>query len=99
MEEPSFSFIKVSDPRCTEVNFFLQYNNCIKTDDAVTYFEKFLDKNINFLSQLLENGRIILWVNLKDEYEFKNDVFFKWAQPKYAISTICNFCKMKNTNF
>ena len=46
---------------------FLYFNNCIKIEDAVKHFEKISNKNINLLSQLFENDRIISWVNLKDE--------------------------------
>ena len=31
--------------------------------------ENFSNKKLNVLSQLIENGRITSWVNLKDEYE------------------------------
>ena len=48
-------------------------------------FPKFSNKGINFLSQLFENGRIISWINLKDRYELTNNMFFQWAQLKYAI--------------
>ena len=49
------------------------------------HFPKFSNKGINFLSQLFENGRIISWINLKDRYELKNNMFFQWAQLKHAI--------------
>ena len=41
---------------------FLWYNNYIKIEDAVIYFEKFSNKTINFLSKLFENGKIIIMV-------------------------------------
>ena len=50
---------------------FLWYNNYTKIEDAVIHFEKFSNKNINFLLQLFKNGIIISCVNLKDEYELK----------------------------
>ena len=50
----------------------------MKTGDT-----KFSNENINFLSQLFENGRIITPVNLKDEYE----------------STNGNSCKLEKTNY
>ena len=58
----------------------LCFNNYIKTDDAVIHFEKFSNKSFIFLSQLFGNGRITLWLNLKDEYELTNDMFFQWAK-------------------
>ena len=51
------------------------------------HFEIFSNKNINFFSQLFENGRIISWVNLKDKCELTNGMFFQWAQLKHAIPT------------
>ena len=27
------------------------------------------------------------WVNLKDKYELMSDMFFQWAQIKYAVPT------------
>ena len=66
---------------------FLWYNNSEKIEDAVIHFEKFSNKNINFSLQLFQNGRIISWVNLKDEYELTNDMFFQRAQLKNAIPT------------
>ena len=49
--------------------------------------ENFSNKKLNVLSQLIENGRITSWVNLKDEYEWTNDMFFQWSQLKLAIPT------------
>ena len=39
---------------------FLWYNNYIKIEGVVVHVEKFSNKKINFLSQLFENGRIIM---------------------------------------
>ena len=63
------------------------YSNYIKIEDAVIPFEKFSNKNINFLSQLFGNGRIISLVNLKDKYKLTNDMFFLWDQLKLAFPT------------
>ena len=61
------------------------YSNYIKIEDAVIPFKKFSNKDINFLSQLFGNGRIISLVNLKDKYELTNDMFFLWDQLKLAF--------------
>ena len=58
---------------------FLWFNKYFKIEGTVIHFPKFSNKDINFLSQLFENGRIISWINLKDRYEFTNDMFFQWA--------------------
>ena len=64
---------------------FLWFNKYIQIEGTVIHFPKFSNKGINFLSQLFENGRIISWINLKDRYELTNNMFFQWAQLKYAI--------------
>ena len=47
----------------------LRYNKYIKIEYATIHFEKKPNENINLLAQLFDNGKIILWGNLKDEYE------------------------------
>ena len=64
---------------------FLRFNKYIKIEGTVMHFPKFSSKGINFLSQLLGNGRIISWISLKDRYELSKDMFFQWAQLKHAI--------------
>ena len=54
---------------------FLRFNKYIKIEGTIIHFPKFSDKCINFLLQLLENGKIISWINLKDKYELTNNVF------------------------
>ena len=66
---------------------FLWHNNYLKIEKAVIHFYKLSNKNINFLSQLFENGRIMSRVNLKDEYKLTNDMFFQWVQLKHVIPT------------
>ena len=60
--------------------------SCNEVEDTAINFEKFSNKNINFLSQLFENGRIISWISLKDENEL------------VVSAKTNNSCKMKNTN-
>ena len=64
---------------------FRWFNKYIKIEGTVIHFSKFSKKGINFLSQLFENGRIILWISLKNRYELTNDMFFLWAQLKHEI--------------
>ena len=61
------------------------FNRYIEIKGTLIHFPKFSNKGINFLLQLLENGRIISWINLEDRYELAKDMFFPWAQLKYAI--------------
>ena len=65
---------------------FLWNNNYIKIEDAVIHLKKFSNKNINFLSQLFENGRIISWINLKYEFELTNYIF-SVGSAKHVIPT------------
>ena len=64
---------------------FLWFNKHIKAEGTAISFANFSIRDINFLPQLFENGKIILWVNFKDEYELTNDMFFQWAHLKHAI--------------
>ena len=68
---------------------FLWFHKYIEIEGTAIHFPKFCNKDINFLSQLFENGRIISWVNLKERYELTNDMFFQWAQLKHAIPARC----------
>ena len=51
-------------------------------------------EELSDVSQLFENGRIISWVSLKDEYELTNDMFFSVGSGKTRNSN-----KMENSNF
>ena len=80
---------------------FLWHKKDINIDDTEIHFEKLPNKNIykkfiikNFLLQLLENERIISWVNPKDEYELTNDMLFSAGSAKTP-----NPYKMDNTDF
>ena len=64
---------------CQILSQFLWFKKYIKIEGTVIHFQKFSNKGINFLSQLFQNDRIISWINLKDRYELKNNMFFQWA--------------------
>ena len=70
-----------------EFSQFLWYNNYIKIEVTLIHFEKFSNKNVNFLSQLFQNDRIISRVNLKYEYKLTTSMFFQWTQLQHAIPT------------
>lgn len=65
------------------------YFNC-----HLRHFQNYLKFKVFLSFQLFENGMIIPLVNLEDEYELTNDIFFQLAQLKNASSF-----KMVNTNF
>ena len=72
-------------PKLSQILFqFLWFNKYIKIVGTAIHFPKFSNKDFNFISQLLENGRIISWVNFEDRYELTIDVFSR-AQLDYTI--------------
>ena len=52
------------------------------SDGKTLLYQKFSNKNIKFLSQLFENGRIISWVSLNNEYKLTNDSVFSNGSAK-----------------
>ena len=48
---------------------FLWFIKYIEIEGTAIHFPKFSSKDINLISQLFENGRILSWVNLNDRYE------------------------------
>ena len=58
-----------------------------QVSSQLIHFENVSNKNINFLSQLFENDRMISLFNLKDEYGLTNDMFFQWDQLKHTFPT------------
>ena len=61
------------------------FNKCIEIDSTAIFFSKFSDKDINVISQLFDNGRIISWVNLKDTYKLTDENISQWAQLKHEL--------------
>ena len=49
------------------------------------YLTKFAARNIDFLSQLFEEGNLKPWDHLKLEYNLINETYFGWLQLKHAI--------------
>ena len=47
---------------------------------------EFVVKNIDFLSQLFEEGSLKSWNDLKIEYNLMIECYFQWPQLKQAIS-------------
>ena len=76
------------------VSQFLWYNNTIKVEDVVIHLERFCNKNIDFSSQLFENGRVILQVSLKNWIKIDDWPVFSvgWAKTR-------NTYKMEHTDF
>ena len=62
-------------------------------------FEKLSYGNINFLPQLFENGWIIACVNIKDKYDFTDEMFFSVGLVEILIPSHVNRgAKILNTN-
>ena len=64
-------------------------NKFIIVDDSYVNFTKFLTKNINFVSDLVnENCNFKSWKNLKNEYHSDNKLYFQWMQLIQVIPLI-----------
>ena len=71
----SQSLSESPETSCQILSQFLWFNKHMKIEGSVIHLTKFSNKGINLLSQLLENGWIILWINLKGRCEL-TDMFF-----------------------
>ena len=72
-------------PACLLLQFFW-FNKYIEIKDNHVYLIKFAAKNINFLTQLFEEGNLKPWGDLKLEYNLTNETYFQWLQSKHAIT-------------
>ena len=61
------------------------FKKYIEIDSTAILFSKFSDKDINLISQLFDNGRIISWVSLKDTYKLTDKNISQWAQLKHEL--------------
>ena len=48
------------------------------------YLTRSAAKNINFLSQLFDEGNLKHWRDLKLKYNLTNGTYFQWLQRKHA---------------
>ena len=55
-----------------QIDFILWFNNYVQIEDNLVYFTKFAAENINFLSQLFEEGNLKPWDDLKLENNLTN---------------------------
>ena len=75
----------------------LWFNKFIIVDDSYVNFTNFSSKNINFVSDLVnENCNFKSWETLKNEYHLDNKLCFQWIQLLYAIRLIWKQKKKKN---
>ena len=51
------------------------------------YLTKSAAKNINFSPQLIEQGNLKTWDDLKLKYDLTNEIHFKWLKLKHCYST------------
>ena len=81
-----------TDPETTSDIFSqnLWFNKHIIIDKSTVNFTKFLQKNNNFVDQLVNKSyQFKKWETLKYEYHLDNDMYFQWAQlttqyPRYG---------------
>ena len=64
---------------------FLWFDKYIQIEGKPVCLTKFAAKNIDFSSQLLEEGSLKPWGDLKIEYNMTNETSFQWLQLKHAI--------------
>ena len=65
---------------------FLWFSKYTQIEGNLVYVTKFAAKNINVLSQLLEEGNLKPWDDLKLECNVTSETCFQWLQVKHAIS-------------
>ena len=64
---------------------FLWFNNYTQIEDKPVWLTKFAAKNIDFLTQLFDEGSLKPWDDLKIEYNLTNQTDFQWLHLKHAI--------------
>ena len=65
---------------------FLWFNKHILIEKK-PFFRYFSEKGLNFVYQLFDNnGNVISWSSIKEEFDFSNFPNSKWQQLIYAIS-------------
>ena len=64
---------------------FLWFNSNIPIDKKTAYFHKFSEKNVNFVGQLFQNGKLKKWNSLQQELNLQDSQKFAWLQITYAI--------------
>ena len=68
---------------------YLWFNKFIIEDNSYANFTNFSNKNINFVSDLVnENCNFKSWETLKNEYHLDNKLYFQWMQLIHAIPLI-----------
>ena len=68
---------------------YLWFNKFIIVDNSYLNFTNFSNKNINFVSDLVnENCNFKSWETLKNEYHLDNKLYFQWMQLIHAIPLI-----------
>ena len=70
-------------PSCI-LSQYLWYNRRIQVDNSSVYSLNFSEKNINYVSQLLnDNGSIKQWHESKREHNLHESFYFQWLQLIY----------------
>ena len=68
---------------------YLWFKKFIIVDNSYVNFTNFSNKNINFVSDLVnENCNFKSWETLKNEYHLDNKLYFQWMQLIHAIPLI-----------
>ena len=79
----------------TIVSQYLWFNSFIKIDNKVVFHEKFWEKIINFVDDLiLKNGKFKTWEQITHEFKIDKNLYFKWI---LLVHPIPNHWKKKLT--
>ena len=80
-------FVSTSEvPSCIQSNY-LWYNRHLLIDNRPVYLQSRVDKNVNFLDNLLDgSGKFKSWNELKTEFNFLHNLYFSWMQMINSIT-------------
>ena len=81
---------------------FICFNSSIKVESKPVHFSYFYDKNLNFISQMLNyNGNIKQWKDIKIKFHLKDTPKMYWLQITEALPKTWKYIIFKdkvNTN-
>ena len=85
-------------PSCI-LSQYLWFNQYIRIDNSPVNFKGFSQRNINFISQLIDtNGNFKTWERIKNEYNLDDQLYFQWLQIINAIPRKWKELLRKNTS-
>ena len=69
----------------TIVSQHLWFNSFIKIDNKFVCYKRFLEKNLNFVNDLIKlNRKFKTWGQIIHEFKIDKNLYFKWVQLVHA---------------